>query len=94
MITTYTYLDIWSHGRDAGHAGGLTVPMLKAAGYPYLAIIDDRVWARLLSDIPKLVEPTHDNVRRYIILGGIHNRHIFFQSKEDMELCRALLYMY
>lgn len=82
-------IDIWGRGRDAAAAGRLTLRMLKAC-YPYVGPIDDTgLWLRLTKAVAEQFERNYNDQRVWML----KERHIFFQNKEDAEICRALQYL-
>ncbi len=82
-------IDIWGRGRDATKAGQITERAMLA-GYPSIEIPSQDINDKMCLIIADNLERNHNGQRVYRFFGI----HIFFQSQEDRDLCRALLYIY
>jgi len=89
MVDIGLDIDIWGYGRDAGQAGRLTLEAMKAA-YPHFEVTHPDIEDKLWDILPQHLERTHNDQRTWRFFYN----YIFFICKEDMELARALLYIY
>ena len=88
MVDTQLDIDIWGYGRDAAQAGRLTTKMLKAC-YPFIEAGDGRMQRKLMAAVRGHLEHNHAGQEQFLV----RENYVFFQSKEDMQFVRALLYV-
>lgn len=88
-------IDIWGYGRDAGQAGRFTTASLKAS-YPFVEVPSS--WLKPYDKIIDLLKEhfprNHNDQLVYMTWLSQTPAYIFFQDREDADLCRALFYVY
>lgn len=83
-------IDIWGRGRDAAQAGRHSEPMMKAC-YPYVELPPNLPLTKLIA----ILKEHFSELNAFDQRTYYHNWScIFFQSREDAELFRGLLYVY
>lgn len=83
-------IDIWGRGRDAARGGLITENAMMAAGYPSIEIPSKDIDHKMSRILRENLERNHNGQLVWYCTG----KRLFFQSQEDRDLCRALLYIY
>lgn len=88
MVDIDIDIDIWGYGRDAAAAGRFTTTALKAS-YPFVEFKSILEVDAMCRELDKTLERNGFDQRMFMT----HGRFLFFQSREDADLCRGLQYL-